>query len=78
MASKKYIDHLCERETGIRYVFIISLLSIVLLMGSLTVVTPGTGTYYIAVIQLITFGALVVFSFGLMTYCHRREEQREL
>lgn len=78
MASKTYIDHLCERETGIRYVFIISLLSIVLLMASLTVVTPGTGTYYIAIIQVITFGALVVFSFGLMTHCHRREEQREL
>jgi hypothetical protein len=78
MSSKKYVDHLCERETGIRYVFIISLLSILLLMGSLTVVTPGTETYYIAVIQVITFGFLIVFSFGVMVYCHRREKQREL
>lgn len=80
MASKKYLDHLCEHALGIRYVFIVSVLSILVLLGSLTMISSGTGTFYIAIIQLVTFVGLVGLSFALMVVCNRNDPpgQQEL
>ena len=78
MASNGFLDHLCEHATGIRYVFIVSMLSILVLLWSLTVVQTGTGTYYIALIQLGTFALLAVLSFVLMIACHRIDPPEKL
>ncbi|ESP87006.1 hypothetical protein [Candidatus Halobonum tyrrellensis] len=74
MADVSFVDVLCDFRRHLRYLFMISVLSIVVLLASLVYVDPGSGGYVLAVVQLVSFGVVLVLSGGGMVVCGRRAE----
>lgn len=57
------LDHLCAYEQALRALFGLCAIVFVLLLVSLTVVEPGTATYVVVVVDLVSValvGAIVV------------------
>lgn len=71
----RYLENVCLHETGLRYLFIVSLLSTVILSAAFTMIEAGTATYYVTTLQLITFVPLMGFSLALLLVCSRREAE---
>lgn len=74
----RYLDNVCTHETGLRYVFIVSLLSTLILSGAFALIDPGTATYYVTVLQLVTFVLLMALSLTLVLTCARREDESRI
>lgn len=74
----RYLDNVCTHETGLRYVFIVSLLSTVILSAAFALIEPGTPTYYVTVLQLVTFVPLMALSLALLVLCSRREDEHQI
>lgn len=74
MADVRFVDVLCEYRSQFRLLAMVSVLSILVLSVSLLYVDPGTATFVVAVIQLVTFGAILLVSGGLMFVCSRRTQ----
>ena len=60
MSETRLAEVLRDHMTQMKYVLVISAVSIVLLLLSLTAVEPGTSTHVLAVGQLVTFVVLFV------------------
>lgn len=76
MDWSRFLDILCQSARGLQILFVVSLVSIVVLLASLQVVEPGSGTYVVAVVQLVSFaGVFVLTAIGLYL-CVRRTEAR--
>lgn len=74
MADPSFLDVLCDFRRHLRYLFMLSALSIVVLLASLAYVDPGSGGYVLAVVQLVSFGGILLLSVGGMVACGRRAE----
>lgn len=74
MANRSFIGVLCDFRRHIRFLFMITLLSIVVLLVSLAYVEPGSGAYVIALVQLVTFGVIFLLSSSVMLLCARHSE----
>jgi len=73
MDRDRLLDAACQFSRGWQLLFVISFVSLVVLGLSLDVVEPGSATYVVTVIQLVSFGALFLFTGGLLVLCIRRE-----
>lgn len=74
MTETRFLDVLCGYRNRLRLLAMVSALSIIVLSVSLLYVEPGTATYVIAVVQLVTFGALFLLAGGLVVVCARRNK----
>ena len=74
----RYLDNVCTHETGLRYLFIVSLLSTLILSGAFALIDSGTATYYVTVVQIVTFAPLMVLSLVLLLACSRREDETRI
>ncbi|SFL34001.1 hypothetical protein SAMN04487950_3443 [Halogranum rubrum] len=72
MTETQFVDLLCEYRTKFRLLAMVSTLSILVLSASLFYVESGTATYVIAVVQIVTFAAILLLSGGLIVVCERR------
>lgn len=74
MTNGSFLDVLCDFRKHFRLLFMVTLLSIGILLISLQYVEPGSGTYVITLVQLVTFGAIFLVSAGLMLLCGRKTD----
>lgn len=74
MADPSFLDVVCDFRRHLRYLFMISALSVVVLLASLAYVDPGSGGYVLAVVQLVSFGGILLLSAGGMVVCGRRAD----
>ena len=72
MPDTRFTEVLRDFTTQMKYVLVISAVSIVLLSVSLTAVEPGTSTHVITLIQLATFVVLFVGMVVLLWVTQRR------
>lgn len=72
MSETRLVEVLRDYTTQMKYVLVISAVSIVLLLASLTAVEPGTSTHVIALVQLATFVGLFVGTVVLLWMTHRK------
>lgn len=72
MTDTHLLDTLRNYTVQMKYVFVLSGASIVLLSFSLAYVRPGTSTYTLAIFQLTTFVLLFVLMGSLLWLCSRR------
>ena len=75
MTDTRFAEVLCDFRKHFRLLFMVSLLSIVVLVAALAYVEPGTATYVITMIQLVTFAGIGLLSGGLMVACARRNPE---
>jgi hypothetical protein len=73
MTETRFTKVVCDFRKQFRLLFMISLLSIIVLVVSLAYIEAGTATYVVTVIQLVTFAAIGLLSGGLMIICARRD-----
>lgn len=74
MTNRSFTAVLCDFRRHFRLLFMITFLSIVILFVSLQYVEPGSETYVIALVQLVTFGVIFLGSVGMMVLCGRRAD----
>lgn len=74
MPEATFVDVLCRSRHKFRLLFMVSVLSLVILGVALPAIEPGTGTYVITVVQLVTFLVVGSFSLGMMVLCSRRAD----
>lgn len=67
-----YLDALCQSARGLQILFVVSTVSIVVLLVSLQFVEPGSGTFVIALVQLVTFAGIFLLSVTTLVLCLRR------
>lgn len=67
-----FLDHLCQSARRLQFLFVVSLVSVVVLLGSLTVVEPGSDTYVIAMVQLVSFAGVCLLTGTTLVLCMRR------
>ena len=72
MDRSGYLDVLCQSARGLQVLLVVSTVSTVVLLGSLGVVEPGSDTYVIAVVQLVTFVGIALLSGSALLLCVRR------
>lgn len=71
MDRDRALNALCQSARGLQVLFVISLVSIGVLLASLRVVDPGSGTYIITVVQLVTFAGLFALTGTALAVCVR-------
>ncbi len=75
MTDEGFLDVVCVYRTQFRVLAMIAVLSIILLAVSLRYVSPSSGTYVVAVVQLVTFGGVLCVTSWLILRCARIENQ---
>ncbi|WP_330633400.1 hypothetical protein [Halocatena halophila] len=75
MTDEGFLDVVCTYRTQFRILAMVAVLSIILLGVSLRYVSPTSGTYVVAVVQLVTFGGVFCVTSWLMVRCARLENQ---
>ncbi len=68
------LDHLCEFEAQFRALFGLCGIIFLLLLVSLSVVEPGSHTYVIVIIDLISIAMIGAASIVILIICERREQ----
>lgn len=76
MDRGRFLDTLCQSAKGLQILFVVSVVSIVVLLASLRTVEPGSDTYVIAVVQLVSFAGVFVLTGSALYLCVRRTEAR--
>ena len=71
MVDSSLFDVACDFRRSFRLLFMLSLLAIVVLVPSLLSINRASETYVITVVQVVTFGFLLLASGGLMVACAR-------
>lgn len=71
MSEPRLAGILRDYTTKMKYVLVISAVSILLLLLSLTAVEPGTSTHVLVLVQLATFVVLFVGMVVLLWVIHR-------
>ncbi|UPM44280.1 hypothetical protein [Halocatena salina] len=71
MDRDRAVTALCRSARGLQFVLVVSLVSIAVLLASLRVVDPGSATYVITMVQLITFVGLFAITGAALTICVR-------
>lgn len=66
-----YLRRLCQSARGLQVLFTVSIVSIVVLLGSLTVVEPGSATYVIVLVQLVSFAGVFLLTGTTLLLCVR-------
>lgn len=66
MRDTRFVKVLGNYMMQIKFVLVISAVSIVLLVAALPSIQPGTTTYVLTLIQLVTFTGLFVLMTGLL------------
>lgn len=71
MNRDRAIDALCRSARGLQFLFVVSVLSIGILLASLRVVDPGSATAVITVVQLVTFAVIFAITGTALAICVR-------
>lgn len=71
MNRDRAITALCQSARGLQLLFVVSLVSIGVLLASLQVVDSGSATYIIAVVQLVSFAGLLALTGSALVVCVR-------
>ncbi|RRJ30109.1 hypothetical protein [Halocatena pleomorpha] len=71
MNRDRAIASLCRSARGLQLLFVVSLVSIGVLLASLRVVTPGSATHVITMVQLVTFAGLFALTGTALLICVR-------
>lgn len=71
MDRDRFLDALCQFTRGLQVLFVVSLVSIIVLLLSLEVVESGTDTYFIIIIQIVSFAGVFAFAASALYLCMR-------
>lgn len=68
------LDRVCQHKTGIRMLFGFCITFVLLMLGSLSVVERGSGSYVIAVLNLVGLSIIAIVSGAVLLFCRNRRE----
>lgn len=71
MDRDRAVDALCQSARGLQFLFVVSLVSIGVLLASLRVVDPGSATFVLAWVQLVTFVVILAVTGSALAICVR-------
>lgn len=69
MDREQLLDALCERARGWQLLFVVSLVTVIILLPSFRAVEPGSATYVVVVVQLVGFGIIGVLAGSVLYVC---------
>ena len=69
------LDHLCDLDRYVRGLFALSITFVGLLFVSLTLVSPGSATFVIIVVDLVSLLVVAAASLGILLLCRRKTER---
>jgi Na+/proline symporter len=73
--SQILFDHICQQESTLRGLFALCSVVFLLLFVSLGVVTRGTATYVITVVDLVSVTVIGSIAGTLLIVCQRRRDE---
>jgi hypothetical protein len=73
--SQVLIDHICQLESVLRGIFALCVVVFLFLLVSLSVVSSGSATYVVIIVDLVSVTVIGVIAAVLLVACQRRRKE---